>query len=381
MRTPAIVLWMVAPLIMAQSCNPTAPTEVVDSAADTTSHNFTWQIDTVGAEGLLRDAVILNDTCIYAVGRIRVRNASGQVDFETPYCLAQWDGQQWTPRKLRYFDPLVSGGNPYVVLPEGYSVLAWSPTNIWIVAGGVYKWNGTDTLMQPFDDFFYNPVGLRKLWGTSPTNVYGVGGNGSIVRYDGTFWRKVESGTTVPLTDIYGTPDGSVIRACGFDSRDGHTVLLECRNGAAWKILYDFYSYRPPPSCGSWCGFLNSTVGSLWTSGKREFMVAGGYVYRHLISHPDSVLQELVPIGGGINGIRVFDAYASHVRGSADNNVAVCGYGGDIYHWNGASWQGYNLRTSEDQYFGIAVSENKIIAVGKRYTSIFGVPLIVRGRR
>jgi hypothetical protein len=53
-------------------------TVVVDSAVlavptmDTTSHNFTWEIDTLGDgnSSVLRDVCIINDTCVWAVGEI-----------------------------------------------------------------------------------------------------------------------------------------------------------------------------------------------------------------------------------------------------------------------------------------------------------------------
>ena len=47
---------------------------------DTTSHNFTWEIDTLGDGGssVLRDVAIINDTLAYAVGEIykKIRRAN-----------------------------------------------------------------------------------------------------------------------------------------------------------------------------------------------------------------------------------------------------------------------------------------------------------------
>jgi hypothetical protein len=63
---------------------------------DTTSHNFTWQIDTLGDgnSSVLKDVTILSDTCAWAVGEIYKKDSLGNWDNE-PYGAAHWNGTKW----------------------------------------------------------------------------------------------------------------------------------------------------------------------------------------------------------------------------------------------------------------------------------------------
>jgi len=75
--------------------NGTAPTDsstpVQVTTMDTTSHNFTWQIDTLGATAsTLYDVVIINDTLAYAVGEMYLRDSTGQINPQA-YNMAKWN--------------------------------------------------------------------------------------------------------------------------------------------------------------------------------------------------------------------------------------------------------------------------------------------------
>lgn len=53
---------------------------------------------------------------------------------------------------------------------------------------------------------------LKAVYGTSSTNIFAVGDGGTILRYDGSAWRPMMSGTTANLRAIWGTPesDGAI---------------------------------------------------------------------------------------------------------------------------------------------------------------------------
>ena len=51
---------------------------------------------------------------------------------------------------------------------------------------------------------------LYGVWGTSATNVYAVGTDGTILRYDGTSWAAMTSGTTQELRAVWGTSAANV---------------------------------------------------------------------------------------------------------------------------------------------------------------------------
>jgi hypothetical protein len=57
-------------------------TQATVTTMDTTSHNFTWQIDTLGdgSSSVLYDVAIIDDTLAYAVGEIYKRDSVGNWD-------------------------------------------------------------------------------------------------------------------------------------------------------------------------------------------------------------------------------------------------------------------------------------------------------------
>jgi hypothetical protein len=75
-------------------------TQATVTTMDTTSHNFTWQIDTLGTHSsVLYDVAIINDTLVYAVGEIFHRDSSENWTF---FNLAKWNGREWTLHRVYY---------------------------------------------------------------------------------------------------------------------------------------------------------------------------------------------------------------------------------------------------------------------------------------
>ena len=181
------------------SLNSNLTAHVQATTMDTTSHNFTFQTFTLGdgtGSSTLYDIAIINDSLAYAVGAIY---QNGSV-----YNLAKWNGMEWTLKKLYYYDksygsiiPLYSSNGIFII----------NPTDIWLSSGSIFHWNGSDTLA----DFSFNRLTLNnnsatviKLWGKGSSDLYGVGGAGTIVHYNGTSWTKIESGTSLNFYDIWG---------------------------------------------------------------------------------------------------------------------------------------------------------------------------------
>ena len=61
------------------------------------------------------------------------------------------------------------------------------------------------------------------------------------------------------------------------------------------------------------------------------------------------------------------------MRGSAENNIAVAGDDGMIWHYNGANWRLLNDVGSGVPLYSVVVSDNMIVAVGADFnvTDIF----------
>jgi len=57
---------------------------------------------------------------------------------------------------------------------------------------------------------------LYSDWGSSGSDVFAVGLNGTILHYNGSAWISMTSGTTEDLTDVWGS-SGSDVFAMGFN--------------------------------------------------------------------------------------------------------------------------------------------------------------------
>ncbi|MGB8829766.1 MAG: hypothetical protein WCC72_10130, partial [Dehalococcoidales bacterium] len=74
-----------------------------------------------------------------------------------------------------------------------YSSSTSSPTNIADTAGWVSQENPSSY-----------PVPLWDIWGSSGSDVFAVGGLGTILKYNGKTWTNTSSGTTNDLWGVWG---------------------------------------------------------------------------------------------------------------------------------------------------------------------------------
>lgn len=122
--------------------------------------------------------------------------------------LLHFDGMDWTPIYLgsvgsTLYDIWGSSSNDvYVVGNSGRYQNQ--------VTGIVYQYNGSNWAEQ-FLDFslrgLYEDGALHGVWGSSPDDVYAVGGDfwgGGIIHYDGEHWTVMDSGIQSNLIDMWG---------------------------------------------------------------------------------------------------------------------------------------------------------------------------------
>ena len=67
----------------------------------------------------------------------------------------------------------------------------------------------SDTSLQLFD-----------IWGESATDLYAVGGNGTVLHYDGSIWTPMVTGTDINLRSVWSVADSDIF-AVGLD----HAIL------------------------------------------------------------------------------------------------------------------------------------------------------------
>jgi hypothetical protein len=328
---------------------------------DTTSHNFTWQIDTLGDgnSSVLNDVAIINDTLAYAVGEIYKKDSTGNFETE-PYGVAKWNGKRWELIRL------------YAVAPQGYNsllvpkgVFVFSESNIWIAGGGVFKWNGSSQYVTPYwiNTFPGNPNPIwttgqyaQKLWGISTNNLYVVGTSGALAHFDGNSWQKMESGTSVAMQDIWGLRN----------SLTGHQQILATVCPAYGLTGTRLLSINENNSVDTIPWVAGRGARSIWFDSMLRLYVCGDGVFRR---EPDTRWREIA-------GITLIPVRTERLRGRTRNDLFVVGNYGAVAHFNGLNFKLFPEAAAALVYTSLDFKGNQMVAVG--YTSSNAIVLHMR---
>jgi len=111
----------------------------------------------------------------------------------------------------------------------------WGPTpnDVWAVggdgngAGFVWRYDGTSWRDVPLPSGISAGFSMCKVFGRSDTEVYFVGSKGLAMKWDGSGFQTMPTGTNRTLFTLHGTSD-RLVAVGGF----GQAVLLELENGA-----------------------------------------------------------------------------------------------------------------------------------------------------
>ncbi len=317
---------------------------------DTTSSNFTWTIDTIGASGsYLYDVSIVDDSLAYAVGLIMPADSVGRNNTIYWNNAAVWNGREWKPFQVPYY---YNGKKTFTTL---HCVFARDPNDVWFESE---NWNGK-TYTQSSIPFF--SAYANKEW-ESPDGrrVYMVGTNG-IIAYSpdhGTTWEQVQTGTTLPFQDIWG--DGGQVLAVASD-----------KFGLGGQYIVSLQGNTSTTVSGNG---LQPNLSGIWFVAQEKYFVVGDGIYEKESVDNDRAWEgPFAPLKD----------YSYAIRGNDTNDVVVAGENGAISHYNGSTWRGFSgLVNSVDRLSAVAMKGNLIIAVGNRHESgvnYYGVIYI--GRR
>lgn len=306
---------------------------VITQTLSPTSHNISWQIDTLGQPGnFLYDVWGLDENNVWAIGYVDLPEGGSGI--------IKWNGTKW--RTFPTFAGIKQGifgfdeNNIFVVGEFG----AYGVVGIW--DGGV--WN--------VRNFFYDPIAndtvwaLRGIWGNAPNDVWAVGDQGTIIHWDGIEWNKTNLGITTKITAIWGKSSNEIYLVPISGVRSSFYKF----NGSEWNKIYDDI------------GIFSTT---LWSALSGNLIIGG----TSLLEYDGSSLQQ-VYIPGRTRGI-------VKVRGSNINNIFTAGDFGEITHFNGISWQDiddfevpngryrilYSVWSSQHKVFIVGVDENRAITI------------------
>ncbi|MBI3004053.1 MAG: glucosyl transferase [Ignavibacteriales bacterium] len=338
-RSLLFLLGVLFPLLQYHSCKDVGVIPPEDNSPDTTSHNFTWTIDTLGDgnSSVLNDVAIINDTLAYAVGEIYLKDSTSQFD-PAAYNLAKWNGQRWQLVRV----PTEAFGGSIGNYPIR-TVFAFGSNDVWTfsIAGSYSHWNGQSWTTAYVAE---RSGGAEKLWGTSASNLYLVGTNGSISLYNGNVWQKLTSGTTLDVQDIWGS------------TANGQTEILAVASNRQFnegKMVLKISSTTVIPLS---VGGLPWSLRGIWFDPGKQYYVVGDGIY--FTDRTDS----LSSWKGGANIITTFYSYA--IRGNRANDLFIAGAFGDLLHYNGSWYQYSQLRLDQGSWYRVEIKGNVVVAVG-----------------
>lgn len=301
---------------------------------DTTSHEITWQTDTMGYySSSLLDVWGTSSTNIYAVGLL----AEGGPQLNE--FIAHYDGLGWSKLGDDSLNWWIAGGLLAGIhgLSDSAIFVVGTRNNGYGVSGFVGRWNGQKWFNISPD----SSSSLLTVFARSMTDVYAAGDTGTLVHYDGNRWHRLNSGTTLDIWQITGLPDGEIYAVASdyFNSFAGSVILrIEGDN-----VVQDQFF-----SVGQKFGIWGTTDGEAYATGEGTFHKTNGSTWQEIITpNPRIALWS--------------------VTGTRPNNVLVVGSFGAVIHWSGGSWKFYDElydRSSSKSYFKAFAIDNKYFLVG-----------------
>ena len=299
--------------------------KVTAQTLEPTSHNFTWQTFEFGqhSSSVLYDVAIIDENNIWAVGEIFMNDSLGNPDPKR-YNAAFWNGIGWTVKRIPYFYQGQQFYNPI------YSIYTFSINDIWFCGNGVIHWNGSQYLPVSIPTSVWGPYNMNKLWGTSSNDMYVVGNEGNIAHYNNGTWTKIESGTTLHLTDIYGDNKGNIYTA-GIDIPNIKGVVVKNRTTNQWNVMIEGEVIDESQLFTK----LFGSFGAIWVDEIGTVYTGGDFLYQFKNKKWDFVrtLPE-----NYLGGDQYYIGYLYSIRGNKSNDIILAGDRNTLRHFNGIEW-------------------------------------------
>jgi hypothetical protein len=304
---------------------------------DTTTHNYEWTIHQFGTgagSSYLYDVFAISDSNVWAVGKINTNEQDSLGNDLDPYNAIHWDGQNW---ELRWIETEYRGD---MIAPPLEGIFAFSSDDIWATSGVPRHWNGSGwTLYHLWDMGILGQEdgGVPNIWGTSSNDIYFAGRTGTLVHYNGSDWTKLDSGTDMNIGDICGFSNGDFYAVAGTDIAQPNEFLIYNNGQLQNKISHNENSKN---------SLWGSSATDIYTVGEGIFHFNGNSL--QMLEWPNNVPKILM----------------SSVRGSASNNIFICGHFAFIMHYNGMDWYYYENLYNQITLKSISVLENQVFAIG-----------------
>jgi uncharacterized protein YjdB len=232
-----------------------------------------------------------------------------------------------------------------VVVPVATPVNLWAPetsgtTNhlgVWAASStDIFAVGGTGTIKR-FDGSSWSTMSsptavlLTSVWGTSGTDVFAVGNSGTILRYNGASWSPMTSGITTALYAVWGTSPRDV-----FALGAGGVILHY--DGSAWS----------PMTSG-----VTTNIRVAWGTSSSNVYAAteAGTVLRYNGTNWSAEPGASLPNSGGMGGF-------------SGTDVWVVGDNGGVLRFNGTNWNASTTSSAEHLTGVWGSSASDVYAVG-----------------
>lgn len=220
--------------------------------------------------------------------------------------------------------------------------------------------------------------GFADIWGTSPYNVFAVGGR-NIIHYDGTAWTSMECPIEASLHSIHGISSELVFAVGGFNDR---AIILRF-DGATWTqlpfqadiILRDVWVIAPDCAVAvGWGGLIARWDGTAWTQQESTITENLQGVWG---SSPDNVIavghhNTAVHWDGARWCVKPYPGsnYLYNLWGSAPDDVYAVGGGWsplqhEVMHWDGFAWSSISKESGRIFYGCGPIDTDRFLAVGQ----------------
>ncbi|OQY72934.1 MAG: hypothetical protein B6D44_08790, partial [Ignavibacteriales bacterium UTCHB2] len=208
---------------------------------------------------------------------------------------------------------------------------------------------------------------INKLWGSSSSDLYAVGNNGNIAHYNGQSWIKIESGTTLGLSDIYENKNGELY-ACGGNLSTGQGIVLKINsNNTIRKIIDSYYYGSGFESTKMFTENLYGPLVGIWAAENGTVYTVGNLIYRYNKGRWDYAkgIEYNYLDAGGLTG----RGFSWEIAGIENNDFIFVGERNTVRYFNGirAVQIGEPFSyTSEYQWYSVDYKQNTAVTAGKK---------------
>ncbi len=332
--------------------SPAVSAEIV--TMDTTGHDFSWTTYEFGGQGgssAFYDVAIIDENDIWAVGEIYTKDTytyDSLGNWIDPYNAAYWDGEKWELKRIYWNYQNNKSWSPI------YSIISFNLNDVWFGIGSLIHWDGKIFKSYKVPESVF-PSKINKIWGTSSENLYIVGNSGLIAHYDGQSWTKIESGTDLPIQDIWGSKDErtgeyEILCVASRPLYDNGKKLLKIEGNSTREINSEGLSW---------------SLRGLWFKANRKYIIVGDGYYES--NNYNKVWKR------SYNFPR---KYKRAVVAKKINDIIICGSYSLLMHFNGYTWKYYYDKIN-GWYNSSDIKGNTAVSVGSDGRKAY----IVHGKR